>query len=142
DTKIVDRILLRHLLDLAQAKLATASGLLKRKNTLRVAKSLLWREALASSQTNAERLQAAHTLLNVPGLSLDAPTKDFISSHSGMSLVVQKPSEIREMGDIAAHPKSVPKEAYKKIIARHTNADNHAGLHAILEYVHPAPQPT
>ncbi|KAG1787139.1 uncharacterized protein HD556DRAFT_1247271, partial [Suillus plorans] len=140
DTKLVDRILLHHLLDLAQAKLATVSGLPKRKNALCVMQSLLWREALASSKTNAERLQTAHTMLNAPGLSLDTATKKIILSHTGMNLVVQKPSEICEMGDNVAHPKSVSKEAYKRIIARHTITENHAGLHAILEYVDPAPQ--
>jgi hypothetical protein len=102
--------------------------------------SLLWREALASSKTNAEHLQTAHTMLNAPGLSLDAATKKFISSHTGMNLVVQKPSEIHEMGDSVVHPKSVPKEAYKRVIAQHTITDNHARLHTILEFVDPAPK--
>ncbi|KAG1820667.1 hypothetical protein DFJ58DRAFT_673268, partial [Suillus subalutaceus] len=140
DTKLVDRILLRHLLDLAQAKLATASGLPKRENNFRITQSFLWREALASYQTSAERLQAARKLLNAPGLTLDSATKKFVSSDTGMSLVVQKPSLIREMGDNVAHPKYVSRDAYKKIIARHTVTDNHAGLHAILEYVNPVPQ--
>ncbi|KAG2367853.1 hypothetical protein BDR07DRAFT_1478687 [Suillus spraguei] len=76
DTKLLDHILLHHLLDLVQAKLATVSGLLKHKNTLHIMQSLIWREGLSSSQTNAEHLQAAHALLNAPGLSLDAAMKN------------------------------------------------------------------
>ncbi|KAG2108860.1 hypothetical protein BD769DRAFT_1365783, partial [Suillus cothurnatus] len=140
DTKLLDRILLRHLLDLAQAKLATASGLPKRENNFRITQSFLWREALASFQTLAERLQAARKLLNAPGVTLDAATKQFVASDTGMSLVVQRPSAIRDMGDSVAHPKYVSRDAYKKIIARHNVTDDHAGLHAILEYVNPVSQ--
>ncbi|KAG1800601.1 uncharacterized protein BJ212DRAFT_1487935 [Suillus subaureus] len=79
DTKLLDRVLLHHLLNLAQVKLATMSGLPKCENAFCIMQSFLWREALASSQTTAECLQTTHTLLNVPGTSLDAATKD--SSH-------------------------------------------------------------
>jgi len=52
----MDRILLRHLLDLAQAKLAVASGLPRNNKTFRITQSFLWREALSSSQTTPERV--------------------------------------------------------------------------------------
>ncbi|KAG2142096.1 hypothetical protein BD769DRAFT_1349128, partial [Suillus cothurnatus] len=142
DTKLMDRILLRHLLDLAQAKLAVASGLPRNNKTFRITQSFLWREALSSSQTTPERVQAAKKLLNAPGLSLDAATKKFVLSDSGMNIVVQRPSVIRDMGDSAAHPKHVSREAFKKIISRHAVAANHDGLHAILELVDPVTQST
>ncbi|KAG2122947.1 uncharacterized protein EDB93DRAFT_1195755, partial [Suillus bovinus] len=115
DTKLMDHILLRHLLDLTQAKLAVASGLPRNNKTFRITQSFLWREALSSSQTTPEHVQAAKKLLNAPGLSLDAATKKFALSDSGMNIVVQRPSVIRDMGDSAAHPKHVSREAFKKI---------------------------
>ncbi|KAG0697332.1 hypothetical protein DFH29DRAFT_811853, partial [Suillus ampliporus] len=142
DTKLMDCILLRHLLDLAQAKLAVASGLPKNNKTFRITQSFLWREALASSQTTPERVQAAKKLLNAPGLSLDAATKKFASSDSGMKIMVQRPSVIHDMGDSAAHPKHVSRDAFKKIISQHTVAGNHNGLHAILDLVDPVTQST
>ncbi|KAG2335242.1 hypothetical protein BDR05DRAFT_954222, partial [Suillus weaverae] len=104
--------------------------------------SFLWREALSSSQTTPECVQAAKKLLNAPGLSLDAATKKFALSDSGMNIVVQRPSVICDMGDSAAHPKHVSREAFKKIISRHAVTANHDRLHAILELVDPVTQST
>jgi hypothetical protein len=54
-----------------------------------------------------------------------------------MSLVVQRPSEIHDMGDSIVHPKYISRDTYKKIIAQNTVTDDHARLHAIVEYVDP-----
>ncbi|KAG2366302.1 hypothetical protein BDR07DRAFT_1480363 [Suillus spraguei] len=64
DTKLIDCILLRHLLDLTQAKLAKLAQLTAPPGTNCATQSILWRDALGTTHIFAKRLQTAQKLLN------------------------------------------------------------------------------
>ncbi|KAG1862011.1 hypothetical protein C8R48DRAFT_673432 [Suillus tomentosus] len=103
DTKLIDCILLRHLLDLTQAKLAKLARL--------------------------KRLQTAQRLLNRTDTQLDSATVQFMADAKGMDLAIQKSSAIRETGDLVAHPKpgAICQEAFIQSISRHNVTEERPG---------------
>ncbi|KAG1898290.1 uncharacterized protein F5891DRAFT_1190955 [Suillus fuscotomentosus] len=116
DTKLIDCILLRHLLNLTQAKLAKLAQLTVPPGTNRATQSILWRHAFGTTHVFAECLQTAQRLLNRTDTQLDSATVQFMADAKGMDLAIQKLSAIRETGDLVAHLKPEPfvkKHSYK-----------------------------
>ncbi|KAG1836421.1 hypothetical protein C8R48DRAFT_782962 [Suillus tomentosus] len=113
DTKLIDCILLRHLLDLTQAKLAKLARL------------------TAPPGTNSQRL------LNRTDTQLDSATVQFMADVKGMDLAIQKSSAIRETGDLVAHPKpgAICQEAFIQSISHHNVTEERAGLLAMVKFV-------
>jgi hypothetical protein len=128
---MLDRIKLRHLLNKAQEMLAVAVGLTNSS----FGASLAWREALGSSDDLPTRLAEARALFDHPGVSLDQPTRAFVSSLDGLSLVVEAKSSIRLRGDRVAHPGTVPRAHFDGPISRNRFPLEAAGLQALVDFV-------
>ncbi|KAG1837150.1 hypothetical protein C8R48DRAFT_622962 [Suillus tomentosus] len=137
DTKLIDCILLRHLLDLTQAKLAKLARLSAPPGTNRATQSILWQDALGTTHVFAERLQTAQRLLNRTDTQLDSATVQFMADAKGMDLAIQKSSAIRETGDLVAHPKpgAICQEAFIQSISRHNVTEERPGLLAMVKFV-------
>ncbi|KAG2116716.1 uncharacterized protein F5147DRAFT_542195, partial [Suillus discolor] len=134
DTKLIDCILLRHLLDLTQAKLARLTA---PPGTNRATQSILWRDALGTTHVYAEHLQIAQRLLNRTDTQLDSATVQFMADAKGMDLAIQKSSAIRETGDLVAHlkPRAICQEAFIQSISRHNVTEERPGLLAMVKFV-------
>ena len=131
DTKMLDRIKLRHLLNKAQEMLALAAGLTQEP----FGASLFWREALGTPDDTSARLTQARALLCAPGIQLDRSTERFVSSDDGMRLVVEANSPIRQRGDRVAHPVSVPRRHFDGPISRNSYSSETSGLQALADFV-------
>ena len=128
---MLDRIKLRHLLNKGQEMLAIAVGL----TNSTFGASFAWREALGPSDDLSTRLAAARALLNGPGISLDQPTRAFVSSPEGLSLAVEAKSSIRLRGDKVAHPVTVPRTHFDGPISRNPFPSETPGLQALVDFV-------
>ena len=128
---MLDRIKLRHLLNRGQEMLAVAAGL----TNISFGASFAWREALGTSDDLPTRLAAARALFDGPGISLDQPTRAFLSSFEGLSLVVEAKSSIRLRGDRVAHPATVPRVHFDGPISRNPFLSEAPGLQALVEFV-------
>ncbi|KAG1893658.1 uncharacterized protein F5891DRAFT_1196091 [Suillus fuscotomentosus] len=118
DTKLIDCILLWHLLDLTQAKLAKLVRLSAPPGTNRATQSILWRDALGTTH-------------------LDSATVQFMADAKGMDLAIQKSSAIQETGDLVAHPKpgAICQEAFIQSISRHNVTEERPGLLVMVKFV-------
>jgi hypothetical protein len=128
---MLDRIKLRHLLNKGQEMLAIAVGL----TNVPFGASLAWREALGSSEDLSTRLAEARMLLDRPGVTLDEPTRAFVSSSEGLSLVAEAKSSIRVGGDKVAHPVTVPRTHFDGPISRNPFPWETSGLRALVDFV-------
>lgn len=128
---MLDRIKLRHLLNRGQEMLAVAVGL----TNSTFGASFAWREALGPSDDLPTRLAEARTLLDRPGISLDQPTRAFVSLPEGLSLVVEAKSSIRLRGDRVAHPATVPRTHFDGPISRNPFPLETLGLRALVDFV-------
>jgi len=131
DTKMLDRIKLRHLLNKVQEMLAIAAGLTQDA----FGASLAWREALGSSDDLSARLTRACDLLHNSGVELDPPTHTFISCTEGMSLVVEARSLIRQRGDKVAHPITITRQHFDGPILCNPYVSDTPGLEALVDFV-------
>jgi hypothetical protein len=128
---MLDRIKLRHLLNRGQEMLAISAGLMKSS----FGASFAWREALGTSDDLPTRLAAARALFDGPGISLDQPTRIFLSSPEGLSLVVEAKSSIRLRGDRVAHPVTVPRTHFDGPVSRNPVPSEARGLQALVDFV-------
>ena len=130
---MLDRIKLRHLLNKAQEMLAIAVGL----TVTSFGASLVWREALGSSDDLPTRLTEARALFDRPGINLDHATRAFVSSPEGLSLVVEARSSIRLRGDRIAHPVTVTRTHFDGPLSRNPFPSESPGLQALVDFVCP-----
>ncbi|EGN97082.1 hypothetical protein SERLA73DRAFT_183688 [Serpula lacrymans var. lacrymans S7.3] len=128
DAEYLDRIRARHLLTVAQEKLALQAGL---ATDVRGA-SLSWRDALGPQNELYTRLDKARSLLLAPTVQLDERTKAFTLSAAGMKLVTEVPSVIRARGDYAAHPRKIIRGVFQQTVDRHQEKE---GLQVVLDFV-------
>ena len=130
---MLDRIKLRHLLNKAQEMLAISVGLTNDS----FGASLAWREALGTSDELSTRLTVARTLIDRPGISLDHPTRAFLSSPEGLTLVVEARSSIRLRGNKVAHPLVVTRTYFDGPLSRNMMTSETPGLQALVDFVCP-----
>jgi hypothetical protein len=128
---MLDRIKLRHLLNRGQEMLAVAVGLTDKP----FGASLAWREALGSSDDLPTRLAQARALFDRPGISLDQPTRAFVSSPEGLSLVVEARSSIRLRGDRVAHPVTDTRTHFDGPLSRNPFPSETPGLQVLVDFV-------
>ncbi|KAF5371975.1 hypothetical protein D9615_008049 [Tricholomella constricta] len=128
DTKALDIIRLRNLLDRVQALLAINAGL-----ALPDARdaSLRWREALARAETESREELAEKMLLNSNGI--DDATRRLLQCSAAIKLVTESNSKIRTGGNVVANG-PVDRDVYVKTIERCAK-EQRKGLQALLEFL-------
>ena len=111
--------------------LAISAGLVKNS----FGASFAWRVALGTSDDLPTRLAAAHALFDGSGVSLDQPTRAFLSSPKGLSLVVEAKSSICLRGDRVAHPATVPRTHFDGPVSCNPVPLEARGLQALVDFV-------
>ncbi|KAG9310652.1 hypothetical protein JVU11DRAFT_9232 [Chiua virens] len=132
DTNLLDCIKARHLLTVAQEKLADIAGVGGsgiQEN--RVRRAHAWKEALGPSKVLSDRLAQARHLLDDAPKPLDAKASIFVQSDEGMRLVSEYSSSIRAMGDRAAHPPTTALKLVRDAVMRHKEQ---VGLSALMYF--------
>lgn len=127
---LLDSIKSRHLLTLAQEKLASMTGIADPYSRVRSAVS--WREALGDGEELSQRMEKARELLAASCVKTDRRIAQFVRSEAGMQLVCELHSPIREAGDGAAHPSSNPAKLFRDAVLRHEQSE---GLTALMNLV-------
>ncbi|SJK98743.1 uncharacterized protein ARMOST_02012 [Armillaria ostoyae] len=130
DTKYMDRLQLRHILDLGQARLARFANLptIPAQSQLAGPLSRAWRAHLAGCIDNNDRLSTARVLLIA---CTDVETTSM--SDGVLRLFTEYPSDIRIAGDQTAHPTKVSATTYSEVVARLPD-DQRASIRASIAY--------
>ncbi|PBK59302.1 hypothetical protein ARMSODRAFT_966963 [Armillaria solidipes] len=130
DTKYMDRLRLRYILDLGQARLARFADLpidLPQSQHAR-ALSRAWRTHLAQCTDDDDRLARARELL------IACPDVETTSMpDSVMQFFTDYPSNIRNAGDRTAHPAQVIPTTYSEVVA-HQPDDQRTLIQASIAY--------
>ncbi len=128
DEGILDRIMLRNLLDKAQKVVAGACG-------LEPGSSWNWRDQFTGIGPESDRLVKATSLLE--GSSLNNSTIHRLCASRCALLILSERSEIRREGDRSAHEESINMQRYTVAIERQSQSDpeRSQALKLLLEIV-------
>lgn len=137
---MINSIRLRNLLDRGQAKLAQAAGLVPETRVPGItAMAALWRSELnggnifSKTQSDQNRLDIAYKLFQGRD-PLSEELKKLLLNKSVMTLLTEKESITRKVGNTAAHGPIKP-EIMKDAVERQAGDANKPGMAAILDFV-------